>query len=71
VHLAHIGHALVSDALYEGRPACGMNRQALHAYRLAFSHPVSGESLVFRAPLPADMQGALAAWGLSYNEAAW
>jgi 23S rRNA pseudouridine1911/1915/1917 synthase len=71
VHLAHIGHALVSDALYEGRPACGMNLQALHAYRLAFSHPVSGESLVFRAPLPADMQGALAAWGLSYNEAAW
>ena len=71
VHMAHIGHPLVSDPLYEGRPAAGMARQALHAYRLALTHPVSGEALVFRAPLPADMQQALAEWGLSYNEAAW
>ena len=71
VHMTHIGHPLVSDPLYEGRAAAGMTRQALHAYRLAFDHPVSGQPMAFRAPLPTDMQHALAEWGLSYNEAAW
>ena len=71
VHMTHIGHPLVSDPLYEGRAAAGMTRQALHAFRLAFDHPVSGQPMAFRAPLPTDMQHALAEWGLSYNEAAW
>jgi 23S rRNA pseudouridine1911/1915/1917 synthase len=44
-----------------------MQRQALHAVRLAFSHPVTGEKLVFRAPLPQDLLSALQAWGLGYN----
>lgn len=68
VHLASIGHPLVADELYGGAPAAGMSRQALHACRLAFVHPVSGENQVFEAPLPEDLKQALQAWGLSYNE---
>ena len=68
VHLASIGHPLVADALYGGAPAAGLQRQALHAFRLAFRHPVTDRALVFRAPLPADLQLALQAWGLGYND---
>jgi 23S rRNA pseudouridine1911/1915/1917 synthase len=73
VHFAHIKHALVGDTTYAGRllPPRGATpaliealrafpRQALHAARLALEHPVSGESLEWNAPLPADMQGLLA-----------
>lgn len=67
VHLASIGHALVSDQIYGGAPAAGLQRQALHAARLAFAHPVTGQSLVFKAPLPADFSAALICWGLNYN----
>jgi 23S rRNA pseudouridine1911/1915/1917 synthase len=67
VHMAHIGHPLVADALYGGTAAAGMQRQALHAFRLAFAHPVTQEALEFHAPLPADMEAALADWGLRYN----
>ena len=55
VHLASQGHPLVGDQLYGGRPALGLSRQALHAARLAFAHPVSGERLSFEAPLPDDL----------------
>jgi 23S rRNA pseudouridine1911/1915/1917 synthase len=77
VHLAHIGHAVVGDPVYGTRrryPAGasealratldGFRRQALHAVELGLTHPFTGESLSFKAPLPADMQqllGALAA----------
>jgi 23S rRNA pseudouridine1911/1915/1917 synthase len=71
VHAAHVGHPLVADALYGGAPAVGLDRQALHAWRLAFAHPVTGASLAFHAPLPADLRGAWAAWGLRYNESEW
>jgi 23S rRNA pseudouridine1911/1915/1917 synthase len=71
VHAAHIGHPLVADALYGGAPAAGLERQALHAFRLAFAHPVTGASLAFHAPLPADLRAAWAAWGLRYNEPEW
>ncbi len=64
VHLAHLGHPLVADALYGGAPAAGMARQALHARRLAFEHPITGQALDFQAPLPADLAAALAAWRL-------
>lgn len=67
VHLAHVGHPLVADALYGGAPAAGLARQALHACRLAFAHPVTGQPLSFQAPLPADLRQAWAAWGLRYN----
>jgi 23S rRNA pseudouridine1911/1915/1917 synthase len=69
VHMASIGHPLVADELYGGKRAAGLERQALHAYRLAFLHPVTGAALEFLAPLPQDLRGALAAWGLSYNDA--
>jgi 23S rRNA pseudouridine1911/1915/1917 synthase len=67
VHMAHIGHPLVADALYGGASAGGLQRQALHAFRLAFAHPVTGALLEFNAPLPDDLQSALQGWGLSYT----
>jgi 23S rRNA pseudouridine1911/1915/1917 synthase len=53
------GHTLVGERRYvygpeELRPI-QFERQALHAYRLAFEHPVSGEALRFEAPIPADL----------------
>ncbi len=65
VHLAQLRHPLVGDALYGGAPAAGLQRQALHARRLAFQHPITGEPLAFEAPLPADLAAALADWGLT------
>lgn len=67
VHLASIGHPLVADTLYGGTGAAGMTRQALHAARLAFAHPVGGHALAFAVPWPADFAAAVAAWGLRYN----
>jgi 23S rRNA pseudouridine1911/1915/1917 synthase len=71
VHLAHIGHPLVADPLYGGAPVVGLARQALHAFRLAFVHPVTGAPLVLHAPPPSDLRAAWAAWGLRYNESDW
>jgi len=65
VHMASIGHPLVADTTYGGHPAAGMQRQALHAFRLAFVHPMTGKALEFHAPLPADMQAACDSWGLA------
>jgi 23S rRNA pseudouridine1911/1915/1917 synthase len=58
VHLASRGHPLVADALYGGAPALGLQRQALHAFRLGLLHPVTGLRLAFEASLPADLQSA-------------
>jgi 23S rRNA pseudouridine1911/1915/1917 synthase len=71
VHLAHVGHPLVGDPLYGGAPSGDLARQALHAFRLAFVHPVTGEPLALHAPLPPDLRAAWAAWGLGYNESDW
>ena len=71
VHMASVGHPLVADELYGGTPAAGMRRQALHAFRLAFKHPASGQPLEFVAPLPHDMAQAIQAWGLRYNDSQW
>ena len=65
VHAVYIHHPLVGDTLYGGAPAAGMARQALHACRLAFAHPVTGQALDFQAPLPADLRAALGEWGLT------
>ena len=67
VHMASLRHPLVGDALYGGAPVGALQRQALHAYRLAFAHPVTGDPLEFRAPVPDDMRRALSEWGLGYN----
>ncbi len=58
VHLASRGHPLVADAVYGGRPALALARQALHATQLAFAHPVSGEALTFDSPPPPDFASA-------------
>jgi 23S rRNA pseudouridine1911/1915/1917 synthase len=59
VHLSHRGYPLLADGLYGGRPALGMERQALHAARLSLEHPATGEIMCWEAPPPPDM---LAAW---------
>lgn len=60
VHLVSRGHALVADAVYGGKPALGMTRQALHAARLGFMHPAGGDAreMQFDAALPADLAQA-------------
>ena len=52
VHLASRGLPLVGDRLYGGRPALGIERQALHAADLGFAHPVSHQRLAFASALP-------------------
>ena len=76
VHMAAIEHPLVGDRRYGARgivpPGVGPEqatrvrefpRQALHAFRLGFAHPASGERVDFSAPLPADIAGLLDALG--------
>ena len=71
VHMAHIGHPLIGDPAYgQGRLAdvckrLGFHRQALHAARLEFEHPISREILAFESPLPDDIQELLIALGQS------
>ena len=74
VHMAHIGHPLVGDPVYLRRtPAAARSlpaaqreallafpRQALHAATLGFRHPVTGKSLSFESPLPADLATLIA-----------
>lgn len=60
VHLSHRRWPLLADAVYGGAPALGMQRQALHAETLAFTHPILGHELMFHAPLPEDMAQAWA-----------
>lgn len=55
VHMAYLGHPLLGDDFYGG-PCGRIQRQALHASDVAFRHPVSGEMLYFKAPLPEDMK---------------
>lgn len=61
VHFASIGHPVVGDAVY-GRRRCrlAVPRQFLHARRLAFKHPRTGQRLEFEAPLPDDLAPILA-----------
>ena len=77
VHLAHIGHAVFGDPVYGGRDQVRgirpeyrrqakwmlslIKRQALHAYALCFEHPLTGETMEFKAEPPEDMRAVLAA----------
>ena len=67
VHMASLQHPLVADALYGGAPAAGLTRQALHALRLAFVHPVTGKDMSWFAMPPPDMLQALEKWDIRYN----
>ena len=59
VHMSYLGHPLLGDFLYH--PPTGkdtepkISRQALHAWRLTFTHPITGKLLTFQAPVPEDM----------------
>ena len=63
-HLRQLGCPILADALYrlpdspvfESPP---IDRMALHAYKITFTHPVTGETLVFKAPQPADIETAI------------
>lgn len=68
VHMALLGHPLISDELYGGAAAAGLERQALHACRLAFEHPVTGAPMEFRSAPPPDLRAAIADVGLIYNQ---
>ncbi len=59
VHLRAIGHPVAGDPEYGSAGLLGLERQFLHATRLAFVHPVSGEPLEVCSPLPADLRAAL------------
>lgn len=67
VHAAYVHHPLIADTIYGGRPAGGLERQGLHAERLAFVHPITGQEMAFEAGLPDDMRNACGALGLGYN----
>ena len=59
VHLQHIGHPVLGDKVYGGRFSKVFQRQMLHAWKLGFEHPRTGERKNFEAPLPEDFQKAL------------
>ena len=59
VHSAYAGHALVGDFLYGRECPQRIGRPALHSEQAELCHPITGESLFFRAPLPADMRRLL------------
>ncbi len=60
VHLQAIGHPVVGDPEYGGQGLeLGLERQFLHAARLAFAHPVHGTAIDVRSPLPDDLRAAL------------
>lgn len=58
VHMSHIGHPLLGDELYGG--SCDLiHRQALHAYRVEFMHPILNESKIVISDLPEDLKNLL------------
>jgi 23S rRNA pseudouridine1911/1915/1917 synthase len=63
VHLAALKHPCVGDLFYGADPVLadrlGLKRQWLHAVRLAFTHPVTGEAMAFSSPYPTDLKRAL------------
>lgn len=59
VHLAAIGHPVSGDPLYGEAGRYGLERQFLHAARLAFPHPITGERIDVRSELPQDLREAL------------
>ena len=81
VHLQHIGHPVVGDAIYGGEQRAlndadttqlkhalaHLKRQALHARVLGFEHPTTGENLTFSAPMPKDMQRVIDALRTNQN----
>jgi 23S rRNA pseudouridine1911/1915/1917 synthase len=63
VHMAAIGHPVCGDPQYGSAGLYGLQRQFLHAARLAFEHPITGDAVDVRSPLPADLEVALVVAG--------
>ena len=64
VHMAYIRHPIVGDEVYgSAAPKLGLSGQALHGYRLTFTHPKTGETMTFTAPLPEDFKTAIVRLG--------
>ncbi|PYL09166.1 MAG: RluA family pseudouridine synthase, partial [Verrucomicrobia bacterium] len=59
VHLHHLGHPVLGDKIYAPKFAKKFPRQMLHARKLGFRHPRTGEWKVFQAPLPDDFADAM------------
>ena len=59
VHMKAIGHPVCGDREYGHKDLYGLKRQFLHAARLAFAHPVTGEGVDLGSPLPDDLVAAL------------
>src|SRR6266480_6916049 len=59
VHLHHLGHPVLGDKIYAPRFAKNFHRQMLHAWRLEFRHPRTGEWKTFEAPFPLDFATAI------------
>jgi 23S rRNA pseudouridine1911/1915/1917 synthase len=68
--MASLKLPLVGDVLYGGQTHPLIPRQALHAERLSFEHPVTGQPMDFQSPLPDDFESLRQAWSLSYNQIA-
>jgi 23S rRNA pseudouridine1911/1915/1917 synthase len=64
VHLQHLGHPVLGDKIYAPRFPKNFPRQMLHAWKLGFRHPRTGEWKNFEAPLPHDFKQAIALTGL-------
>jgi 23S rRNA pseudouridine1911/1915/1917 synthase len=69
VHLQAIGHPVAGDPEYGHAGLLGLDRQFLHATRLAFEHPIDGGRLELRSPLPEDLKAALARAGAAGRQA--
>ena len=69
VHLAHLGHPVLGDRSYRGYSDrardLGLERPFLHAWRLVFDHPSTGDRVEISDPLPADLRGVLERAGLA------
>jgi 23S rRNA pseudouridine1911/1915/1917 synthase len=59
VHMQAIGHPVLGDRVYGGPMRFGLERQFLHAARLAFPHPLTGAPVDVSSPLPDDLAAAL------------
>jgi tRNA pseudouridine65 synthase len=73
-HLRHLTHPLIGDVRYGSGPlnrhyraTYDLHRLALHAWRISFVHPVTGERVDVRAPLPDDLAAPLAKVGLAWE----
>ena len=65
VHMHHVGHPVIGDKIYRSKTADRYERQMLHAWKLGFRHPRSGEWTEFQAPVPNDFQEVAAAAGIT------